>query len=59
MSYVLTDLERERIQQFIEDKTETKPIKILRTRARKWLPRLTEDIKLLNEVLKKGISLKS
>jgi len=49
--YILTERERDEIAKYLEDKKITDLISVLRVRAKKYLGRLREDIRLLELII--------
>jgi len=48
---VLTDLEKERIQQYLRDGTSSQALRLLRYRVRKFLPIIEKEVGLLRDFL--------
>jgi hypothetical protein len=49
--YILTEVEREEIKQFLKKRESTNLIKVLRFRAKRHVEELREDIELLEELI--------
>ncbi len=48
---ILTDLEKQRIRRFMEDRKHTPAIDVLRYRAKKFLPVIEKEVDLLKKLL--------
>lgn len=53
-SYILTDLEAQEIQNYLETGKSTNHISVIRGRVRKFLPKILEDLKLIQSLLDHG-----
>ena len=49
--YILTDVEREAITRFLKDGKGSNPIRVLRYRAKKFLPVIEKEVDLLKKLL--------
>ena len=52
-SYILTDHERDVIKKYLEMDVREKSISVYRVRAKRYVPRLREDMDLIEKLLKK------
>ena len=50
-SYILTETERKKIQEYLETGISTFHLRVIRGRINKFLPRIQEDLKLIEEFL--------
>ena len=48
---ILTDLEKQRIRKYLEDRKNTPAIDVLRYRAKKFLPVIEKEVDLLKKLL--------